>query len=94
MIRITKILGYGGSCPFQLDALTDDNRRVYGRYRHGYLRVYVSAKDDLTEDGAVDGFCIFRKDMGKPFDGYMSLEEFKKETKGEFDWSEAVEDRN
>lgn len=92
MITIKTILGHGGVCPFQLDALTDDNRRIYGRYRHGYLRVYIGKDGDLSEDGAVDGDLLFSKDMGKPFDGCMSLEEFKDETKSEIDWSEAVDE--
>ena len=88
MIKITEILNYGGSCPFQIDALTDDNRRIYGKYRNGYLRVYISKTGDLTDDGAVDGDLIFRQDIGGPCDGYMSLEEFKDKTKHDFDWSE------
>jgi hypothetical protein len=86
MIEVIKILNYGGACPFQIDALTNDNRRIYGRYRHGYLRVYISKTGDLTEDGAIDGDLIDRQDCGKPFDGYMSLEEFKEKTKHIFIW--------
>ncbi len=92
MIKITKILGHGGACPFQIDALTDDDRLIYGRYRHGYLRVYIGKIGDLSEDAAVGGELIFLKDLGKPFDGYMSLEEFKNHTKETLDFSEAVID--
>lgn len=88
MIKITKILNYGGSCPFQIDALTDDDRRIYGRYRHGYLRVYISKTGDLTDNGAVNGDLIDRHDTGRPHDGYMSLEEFKEKTKSVLDWSD------
>ena len=63
MIKITKIIGHGGACPFQLDALTDDNRRIYGRYRGGRIRVYVSKTGDLTDDGAVDGDLYFSNMM-------------------------------
>lgn len=93
MIKITKILNHGGACPFQIDALTDDNRRIYGRYRNGYLRVYISGDGDLSEDGATDGHLIVRIDMGKPFDGYITLKEFKDETKNILDWSEAVDEK-
>jgi hypothetical protein len=88
MIKITKILNYGGACPFQIDALTDDNRRIYGKYRSGCVRVYVSRTGDLTDDGATDGDLYFLNLVGGEFDGYMSLEEFKKETKYVLDWSE------
>lgn len=47
VIKIAKILNHGGSCPFQIDALTDDDRLIYGRYRHGYLRVYIGKAGDL-----------------------------------------------
>ena len=88
MIKITKILNYGGACPFQIDALTDDNRRIYGRYRHGYLRVYIRKTGDLTDDGVIDGRLYFSNFIGGKFDGYMSLAEFKEETKNVLDWSE------
>ena len=88
MIKITKILNYGGSCPFQIDALTDDNRRIYGRYRGGNIIVYVGKNGDLTDDGVIDGHLYFSNLIGGKFDGYMSLEEFKQETKSVLDWSE------
>ena len=88
MIKIQTILSHGGACPFQIDALTDDDRRIYGRYRHGVLRVYISKTGDLTEDGAIDGDLIHREDTGRMYDGYMSLEEFKDKTSEVFDWSE------
>jgi len=86
MIKIKEILNYGGACPFQIDALTDDNRRIYGRYRYGRVRVYVGKTGDLTEDAAVDGDLLFSNLVGGEYDGYMSLEEFKEETKGILDW--------
>jgi hypothetical protein len=88
MIKISEILNYGGACPFQIDALTNDNRRIYGRYRHGYVRVYISKTGDLTDDAAIDGDLIYRHDTGRPYDGYISLEEFKEKTKHILDWSE------
>ncbi len=70
MIKITKILGYGGACPFQIDALTSDDRLIYGRYRNGYLRVRIGKTGDLSEDAAVGGERIFLKSVGGTFDGY------------------------
>lgn len=92
MIKITKILGYGGACPFQIDALTDDDRLIYGRYRGGRLTVNIGQIGDFSEDAAVGGERIFFKNVGGTFDGYMSLEEFKNHTKETLDFSEAVDD--
>lgn len=92
MIKITKILNHGGSCPFQVDALTNDDRLIYGRYRGGCLSLYIGKAGDLSEDAAVDGERIFFKVVGDKYDGYMIIEEFKENTKTVLDFSEAVED--
>lgn len=55
MIKIKTILNHGGVCPFQIDALTNDDRLIYGRYRNGRVRVYVGEFGDLSPDAAVDG---------------------------------------
>jgi hypothetical protein len=92
MIKITKILAHGGSCPFQIDALTNDDRMIYGRYRHGKLSVYIGEEGDCSELAAVCGEIVFSKTIGASFDGHMSLQEFIEETKETLDFSEAVED--
>lgn len=92
MIKIKTILNHGGSCPFQIDALTDDDRMIYGRYRGGRVRVYIGEVGDLSEDAAVDGELIFIKDLGRPLSGSMALEEFKDHTKTTLDFSEATDD--
>ena len=88
MIKITKILNYGGACPFQINALTDDNRIIYGRYRGGSIKVYIGKNGDLTDDEVIDGRLIFQEDNGDPNDGYMRLTDFKYKTKSVLDWSE------
>lgn len=92
MIKITKILNHGGSYPFQIDALTSDDRMIYGRYRWGRVRVYVGETGDLSEDAAVNGQLIFSNIIGGEFDGRMTLEEFKDHTKETLDFSEAADD--
>ena len=92
MFKIKTILGYGGSCPFQIDALTDDDRMIYGRYRGGKLSVYIGKTGDLSEDAAVCGERIFFKYFDEMFNGSMTLEEFQNETKETLDFSEAVVD--
>ena len=74
MIKITKILGYGGACPFQIDALTDDDRLIYGRYRWGHLTVRVGKRGNHSKFAAVDGKYVFEKYIGGQYDGYMNLE--------------------
>jgi len=63
---------------------------VYGRYRHGWLEVRISAKNDLSED-AVNGESFFREKIGENFDGYIDIEQFKLETEESIDWSEAFD---
>jgi hypothetical protein len=92
MIKIKTILNHGGSYPFQIDALTIDDRMIYGRYRNGRVRVYVGEFGDFSEYAAVDGDMIFSNLIGDAFDGTMTLEEFKEATKTTLDFSEAVDD--
>lgn len=90
MIKITKILNHGGACPFQIDALTDDDRMIYGRYRFGKLSVQIGEVGDHSEYAAVHGDEILRKKVGGEYGGSMTLEEFQTETKETLDFSEAV----
>lgn len=92
MIKITKILNHGGSCPFQIDALTDDDRMIYGRYRWGHLTVRIGEYGNHSAFAAVDGKYLFENYIGGEYDGSMTLEEFKEQTKTALDFSEAVDD--
>lgn len=69
MIVIKKLLSYGGSCPYQLEAITEDNKWLYIRYRHGVLSYVVanSAKEWMDND------CIdyeYSELIGDTMDGY------------------------
>jgi hypothetical protein len=71
MIVIKKFISYGGACPYQLEAITEDNRWLYIRYRHGVLSYVVanSAKEWMDND------CIdfdYRQGIGDAFDGYAT----------------------
>lgn len=44
MIVVKEIHSYGGSCPFQLEGITDKDEPVYARYRWGGLRVEVNGE--------------------------------------------------
>lgn len=92
MIKIKTILNHGGACPFQIDALTSDDRLIYGRYRFGNLSVQIGESGDRSEFAAVRGKEILRKEVGGEYDGCMSLETFKEHTKTTLDFSETVVD--
>ena len=92
MFKIIKILNHGGVYPFQVDALTDDDRLIYGRYRWGRLTVQIGKVGDFSEFAAVDGEKIFSQYIGIQYSGTMTLEEFIDHTKETLDFSEAVED--
>lgn len=69
MIKIKKLLSYGGACPYQLEAITEDDKWLYIRYRHGVLS-YVVAN---SEKEWMDNDCIeydFSEQIGEGFDGY------------------------
>ena len=89
MEKISKILSFGGSCPTQLDAITSDKRMIYGRYRWGHLTVQIGPVKDLSDFAAVDGELLLSKYIGGKYDGCMSLQQFKENTKEILDFSEA-----
>lgn len=76
---------------WDFDLTKDDNRLIYGRYRHGFLAVRIGEPDNLEEDAAVCGREIFREKIGENFDGYIDIEQFKLETEELIDWSEAFD---
>ena len=66
------------ACPAQWDGRTDDGKRVYVRYRWGWLSVRVGEGDDLY--AAVNGEEVFAKECGEEYDGFMTLEELIEHT--------------
>lgn len=62
---ITKIGMCGGACPFQVEALTDDGKEVYARFRSGFLRVDI------------DGVTIYAKQLDYGEDEDHSIEFYK-----------------
>ena len=72
-----------GACPSQWEGITDDNRRVYVRYRWGNLSVRVGEIDDMQEFAAVRGNEVFALAHG---DGFLEYSELVKLTKGEIEW--------
>jgi len=69
MITIKKLLSYGGACPYQLEAITEDDKWLYIRYRYGVLS-YVVAN---SEKEWMDNDCIeydFSEQIGDKMDGF------------------------
>lgn len=69
MIKIKELLSYGGACPYQLEAITTDNKWLYIRYRYGMLS-YVVAN---SEKEWMDNDCIeydYSEQIGNKMDGF------------------------
>ena len=77
-IRVVQIKQTCESCPSQWEGLTDDNRRVYVRYRWGWLVVRVGAPGDTDEFAGVRGEEVLCLGYGDDFDGYMTYNTLKR----------------
>jgi len=64
-------------CPSQWDAQTSDNRKVYIRYRWGYLSVRLGDIGDTSEFAGVRGKEVIGEDFGNELDGILSFEKLK-----------------
>ena len=71
------------ACPSQWEGVTDDNRQVYIRYRHGSLSVSVGESGDEDEMAGVRGTCIFARPIGDAFDGMLEYADLKKILEGD-----------
>ena len=59
MIKIKRLLSYGGACPYQLEAITTDDKWLYIRYRHGVLSCSLADSrekwmKDFEEKGVIE----------------------------------------
>jgi hypothetical protein len=72
-VKIKEILEEGGAVPYQLEALTEDNRKIYLRYRGGYLSWGFVKKGE-----AVPHPYTFREKIGHEYAGCADDELFKK----------------
>jgi hypothetical protein len=71
MIVIKKFISYGGACPYQLEAITSDNKWLYIRYRHGVLSYVVADSYDSWMNGDHLDY-DYRQGIGDAFDGYAT----------------------
>ncbi len=70
MIVIKKLLSYGGACPYQLEAITSDDKWLYIRYRHGVLSYVVA--DNIDDWANNDYEYNYRENIGHEHDGYAN----------------------
>lgn len=68
MIVIKKLLSYGGACPYQLEAITTDDKWLYIRYRHGILSYAIA--DDIDSWSISDYDWEYIEQIGHHMDGY------------------------
>lgn len=68
-------------CPSQWDGIMD-GRKVYVRYRWGYLSIRVGAPGDFSEYAAVRGKEIFGRKVGDGFDGFLTEDQLIAATRG------------
>ena len=64
------------ACPSQWEGKLSDGRILYGRYRGGHFRVYVSHKPIPEWLSYDDMLCIHEEYFGDMYDGYMTDNEF------------------
>jgi hypothetical protein len=76
------------ACPSQWDGITDDNRKVYIRYRHGQLSVSIGEPGDEADDAGVNGECIYAGDNGEAFHGFLTYDELREALKDVLDLPE------
>jgi len=73
-MNIIKLIETCSACPTQYEGLTDNGKIVYIRYRWGCLTVGVG---ETLKEALVN--TILYKHIGDEFDGFISLENLKKE---------------
>lgn len=70
-MEITNLVQTCGACPSQWEALTDDGRGVYVRYRWGYLSICVS---NQPGEHGLEGREVYSVKMGDNLDGLIDWE--------------------
>lgn len=75
MITIKKISWAGGVCPYQIEAVTDDDKYFYLRYRNGVLRYGIWDSEEECDHTNY----LFTKTIGGKYDGCADQEAFDRE---------------
>lgn len=74
MIKIKTILLAGGACPYQLEAITDDGKWLYIRYRNGMLRYVLAETSTEWLKNKKDTWYDFNQKIGDDMDGFADHE--------------------
>jgi hypothetical protein len=84
------------ACPSQWEAVLDDGRAVYARFRHGHLGVGTGETVERAVDNAMSDQALYEGKIGEGLDGFMDFEELKARLRGliEFQGDLDVEDEN
>jgi len=83
MIRVTTVVRTCTACPDQWEGITDDNRQIYARGRHGYLEIRVGPIGDMSRFAAVTGALVLSNDN---VDDFMTYAELQAMTSGIIEW--------
>lgn len=75
-------------CPSQWEGTTDDGRRIYARYRDGFLTVQVSPQGKKGIGAALESPCIYDGLVGPRLHGEMDYETLVQFTKYLVIWPE------
>ncbi len=74
------------AAPSQWDGWTDDNRKVYIRFRRGWLSINVGDVGDDSEFAGVGGNLVYNQQIGNEFNSYLSYKELALCTMGFIVW--------
>ncbi len=87
MIRVVKFKQTCSACPSQWEGVTDDDRGVYARFRHGHLTVQVAPVGGGTWAAATDGETVIDRTLSDGLDGVLDLEGLRKACAGKVEWA-------
>lgn len=91
MIKVVEAHYHMHLCPMVIIGRAEDGSTVYVRYRWGHLSVRIDPRDPPPHNGA-EGTWVFTKQIGEPYDGWITYEELISVTKGEIEWPADLED--
>lgn len=90
MIRVTTVVRTCTACPDQWEGITDNNRQVYVRGRHGELEICVGLIGDMSRFAAVDGALVF---VNFNVHDYLTYAELQAMTSGIIEWPAIESDK-
>lgn len=86
LITVTTIVQTCPWVPSQWEGYTVDGRPIYVRYRWGHLSIRLSKLGGTIEDAVASRKEIISRSIGHPFDGVMTYQELKHQTRGMIHW--------